>query len=195
MPSVVAATPTLEVVRQLWPWISCPETYLESEQKGARVLPPQPSMMAHEQALGNAWLKVDLATLIPYQRSSGEASASVTAEIESAINVLILKRISIPRPAEVRDYLLRYPDMIDLLPYVCGIASERLGPDTQLSLEAYRGPEIRDEYLTLYVRQRDYDQSILDSIEEVSAECEGELAGRSGWILITTDFRAPSKKQ
>ena len=61
--------------------------------------------------------------------------------------------------------------------------------NTQLSLEVYHDPEIEDEYLTLYVRQADYDEHVLSTIEDIRAGYEGELAGRSGWLLVTTDFR------
>jgi len=97
----------------------------------------------------------------------------------------------VPQPAEVRDYLLRYPDMTDLLLSVCKMARERFGAPTQLSLEVYHDPEIEDEYLTLYVRQENYDEQILDKVESICAEYEKMIAGRSGWLLVTTDFQPP----
>ncbi len=104
---------------------------------------------------------------------------------------LLSKRIMIPQPTEVHDYLLRYPDMVDLLSSVCRTALGRFGTHTQLSLEVYSDLEIEDEYLTLYVRQRRYDEHILDVIEDICAEYEEQLAGRSGWLLVTTDFCSP----
>lgn len=118
-------------------------------------------------------------------------STDVTSEIEAALSRLGSEGIVIPQPATVRDYLLRYPDIADLLPSVSKVARDRLGMRTQLSLEVYRDPEIDDEYLTLYVRQDNYDEHILDLIESISAEYEDKLAGRSGWLLVTTDFRPP----
>jgi hypothetical protein len=118
-------------------------------------------------------------------------STDVTSEIEAALSWLGSEGIVIPQPAAVRDYLLRYPDMADLLPLVCKVARERLGKDTQLSLELYRDPEIDDEYLTLYVRQENYDEHILEMLESVSAEYEEKLTESSGWLLVTTDFRPP----
>jgi len=115
----------------------------------------------------------------------------VTRQVEDVLFALRSKGIAIPRPADVRDYLVQYPDIIDLLLQVGFSASRRFGPATELSLELYRDPEIDDEYLTLYVRQASYDEHILDEIEDVSAEYERELAGRSGWLLVTTDFRPP----
>ena len=97
--------------------------------------------------------------------------------------------VEIPQLAEVRDYLLRYPDMMDVLQSVCRTASEELGACSRLSLEVYHDPEIEDEYLTLYVRQESYNEQILDRLERIYAEYEEELAERSGWLLVTTDFR------
>jgi hypothetical protein len=91
----------------------------------------------------------------------------------------------------VRDYLLRYADMIDLVLSVCTSAREKFSAPTQLSLELYRDPEIEDEYLTLYVRQKNYEANILDTIENISAPFDAELSTKSGWLLATTDFSPP----
>jgi hypothetical protein len=92
----------------------------------------------------------------------------------------------------VRDYLDRYPDITHLLPSVCSVTRERFGIGTRLSLEVYHDPEIDDEYLTLYVRQKHYDKQIMKTIEDIWATYDEELAERSGWLHVTTDFRPPS---
>lgn len=71
-------------------------------------------------------------------------------QIVEVLNQLHQDWIKIPKPAEVRAYLLRYPDLTDLLPFICKIARERVGIRPELSLEVYHDPEIEDEYLTLY---------------------------------------------
>jgi hypothetical protein len=118
-------------------------------------------------------------------------STSVTFQIEEVLNQLHQDWIKIPKPAEVRDYLIRYPDLTNILPFVCKIARERVGIYPELSLEVYYDPEIEDEYLTLYVRQEHYDEDILNIIEDICAQYEGKLVGKSGWFLVTTDFRPP----
>lgn len=115
-----------------------------------------------------------------------------TRHVEDALSALGSTRVTIPRPAEVREYLVQYPDMIALLLQVAVSASRRFGPATELSLELYRDPEIDDEYLTLYVRQRRYDaDTLLDEIEDLRAGCQAPLGETSGWLLVTTDFRPP----
>jgi len=81
--------------------------------------------------------------------------------------------------------------MTDLALSVCATVSARFGAHAQLSLEVYRDPEIEDEYLTLYLRQQDYDRNLLEAIEDICEEYEEELAERSGSLLVTTDFRPP----
>ena len=117
-----------------------------------------------------------------------QRGTDITFQIENALNRLLQKGITVPHPSEIRDYLIRYQDMIGLLLSVCKSVRERFGTNAQLSLEVYHDPEIEDEYLTLYVRQEKYDDNILDVIEDISTQYEDELVNKSGWLLVTTDF-------
>lgn len=144
-----------------------------------------------EQTLEKPLFQLDLVDLTTYERSYSEGSVEITSQIEKALKWLLQKRIVVPQAGAVRDYLLRHFDMTDLLPSVCRIALRRFGIGARLSLELYRDPEIRDEYLTLYVRQERYDEHIMDIIEDVCAEYRDELTRRSSWLLVTTDFRPP----
>jgi len=118
-------------------------------------------------------------------------NGNLDSQIDQALERLRQLQIMVPQPAEVREYLNRYADVIDLVPSISNHARERFGIDTQLSLELYCDPEIDDEYLTLYVRQEQYDQSIFDNIENISAQFDTALAGKSGWLIVTTDFSPP----
>lgn len=115
----------------------------------------------------------------------------VTSQIAEVLNWLLENQIMLPQPDEVRDYLLHYPDTTDLLRPVCKATRRQFISDVQLSLEVYHDPEIEDEYLTLYVRQRRYDEDIMKRIKEIRAKHEKMFAGKSGWLLVTTDFRSP----
>jgi len=136
-------------------------------------------------------LDIDLKELTPYNRLTVQRTAGVTSQIETVLSLLVSKGTLIPVLATVRDYLTNYPDMIDLLIPVCKIAKERFGMRAQLSLEVYRDPEIDDEYLTIYVRQDEYDENIVEIIESMSDEYEHMFADRFGWLLVTTDFGPP----
>jgi hypothetical protein len=124
-------------------------------------------------------------------RSKSNGDGDIASHIEQVLDQLRQNQIMVPQPAEVRSYLLHYADIIDLLPSVGKKAREYLGTQTQLSLELYRDPEIEDEYLTLHIRQKHYAPNILEVIENVSSEFDVELAEKSGWLLITTDFDSP----
>lgn len=125
------------------------------------------------------------------QESRSRERFDLTSQIEEVLSHLQEYWITIPKPTEVRYYLIRYPDLCNILPHICKIARDQFGIQTQLSLEIYSDPEIEDEYLTLYIRQQDYDQDILDKIEDIRAQYEAILSGKSGWFLLTTDFRPP----
>jgi hypothetical protein len=81
--------------------------------------------------------------------------------------------------------------MLNVLPLVCKIAIDRGGSSSQLSLEVYRDPEIQDEYLTLYIRQSQYDESISKLIDEITVECQEYFSDSERWLIVTTDFRPP----
>ena len=122
-----------------------------------------------------------------------QKTTDVTSEVERTLTRLQQnQQVAIPRSAEIRDYLLLYPDMTSRLPIVCQIARFYLESRPQLSLELYRDPEIDDSYLTLYVRQKDYNEALLNEIETLSEACNSVLKDSSGWLLITTDFRPRS---
>jgi hypothetical protein len=113
------------------------------------------------------------------------------AKIDETFAALKRDHVLIPVSPEVRDYLLRYPDMIDCLVPVAELAREELGSQPQLSLELYRDPEIDDQYLTLYVRQEPLDDDLMDKIDKILEDRRGILDNTSGWLLVTTDGRPP----
>ena len=100
-------------------------------------------------------------------------------------------QVIVPNPEEVCDYLSCYPDIIELVIFACEETRSRFLLPTQLSLELYRDPEIDDQYLTLYVRQKKYEKNIMDIIEEIRLIYCDELADKKGYFLLTTDFQFP----
>lgn len=116
---------------------------------------------------------------------------SIVSKVETLIEVLVRSWIAIPFVSEVRDYLLRYPDIIDVLWVASRTAVEKFASKAQLSLELYQDPEINDEYLALYVRQSQYSEEIMSEIEEARKTYLGHLVGKKGWFVLTTDFLPP----
>jgi hypothetical protein len=111
--------------------------------------------------------------------------------IETMLEYLASIQVIVPNPEEVQNYLSRYPDIIELVMLACEETRNRFLLPTQLSLELYRDPEIDDQYLTLYVRQKKYEKDIMDKIEEIRLPYSDELVDKTGYLLLTTDFQFP----
>lgn len=126
------------------------------------------------------------------QRRFPEGSRSLTFGIETVLGSLESVGVRIPAPHEIHRYLMAHHDLVDLVSLAVGAALKRFRDKAELSLELYRDPEIDDEYLTIYVRQDSYDDKVMDTIKEVWREYQSDLADKSGWLLVTTDFGPPS---
>ncbi len=114
----------------------------------------------------------------------------ISQDIERLLKWLIEKGLRVVGPDEIRQYLLNFPDLIDVVPVAVRAAHKHL-PKAQLILQVYRDPEIDDSYLTLEVRLKEYDESVMSRIEEAESEFIDLLVGKSGWLLLTTDFQEP----
>ncbi|HEV3260525.1 MAG TPA: hypothetical protein VG013_26960 [Gemmataceae bacterium] len=91
----------------------------------------------------------------------------------------------------VRAYLEQDADLASLLPAVCEQARNEFGPDAELALEVYRDPEVKDAYLTLYVRLKRYATDTMERLDRVGQRFTDKLEQVSGYLLLTTDFRGP----
>ena len=97
----------------------------------------------------------------------------------------------VPDRKAVCAYLKRHADLAAQLPRVCEAARKEFGLEAEFSLEVYRDPEIRDRYLTLYVRLDCYGDDTIARIDRVSRHLERRLGRSSGYLQLTTDFRPP----
>lgn len=119
-------------------------------------------------------------------------STGSISRILEALSELKDYRIEMPQLQGVISYLREHEDMLGLVSAVCRVARTECFPNgTQLSLELYHDPEIEDEYLTLYVRQEEYNRDTLRKIKAILSGYGEMLAGKSGWLLVTTDFEQP----
>lgn len=116
--------------------------------------------------------------------------SSFTWRIQEELITLECLGVRIPDPAEVFDYLVRFPEMGPVVVKVARLAAEKL-PDAQLTLQVYHDPEIEDEYLTLYARFASYDETTMEKIRAVREKYRPLVRNTSGWFLLTTDFRPP----
>jgi hypothetical protein len=129
----------------------------------------------------NSWL---------YHLQSSETFAN-TVIIEGMLGSIRREGIIVSNPNEIQDYLLYHSDMIEFLKLIITVSLDKFDYKTQLELKIYNDPEIDDSYLALYLRQEEYDANILEAIEDVCIEFEDELADKSGWFELTTDYQPP----
>lgn len=117
-------------------------------------------------------------------------TSAISQDIENLLKWLIENNVRLIGPNEIRQYLLTFPDLIEVVPVTVSAACERL-PQAQLVLQVYYDPEIDDSYLAIYVRLKKYDELVMEKIENAEAEFLDLLADKNGWLQLTTDFREP----
>ena len=93
--------------------------------------------------------------------------------------------------AEARLYLAEHPDLQSPLEVLWQAAVGEFGANAELSVELFADPEESDEYLTLYVRQHEYADDLLDQIEAFDDGQGSLFDGCSASILVNTDFQPP----
>lgn len=145
----------------------------------------------HSRSAASSEFDLFYSTMLDFWRVFATKSAGVSSDIENVLSLLRQTRVRIPCPSELRSYLAHHPDMISKLLPVCGIVRGFLKTQAQLSLELYTDPEVQDEYLTLYVRQENYDADIIDDLDRAFEQCRELLENSSGWLIVTTDFQSP----
>jgi len=117
-----------------------------------------------------------------------EETLSIVAEIDSLLEQLQELEVNLGKQHEIREYLLQFPDLIDVIPTAVKAALNHL-PEAHLFLKVYHDPEIKDQYLALYVRVQKYDESIVERIEAAEKEYLELLTDKEGWFQLTTDFQ------
>lgn len=115
-------------------------------------------------------------------------SDAVRAVIEPTFNAIEFD-VSGRNTLDVDDYLIEHPTLRSLLPRICSQALCEFGRSAELTLELYRDPEIDDRYLTLMVRQQQYEANIVERLDQFAAQFADELDQCTGDLLVTTDFR------
>jgi hypothetical protein len=121
---------------------------------------------------------------------SGAPVVEADAAMVDALLEGVAKNAQLANKPQIREYLLQFVDLAEVIPHAVEAAKQHF-PEAQLVLEVYRDPEIDDEYLALYVRLSRYDDTVMERIAAAEAEYLDRLAGKSGWIQLTTDFRTP----
>lgn len=116
---------------------------------------------------------------------------SIVDQIESLLQNLS-KDIRINNINSIRDYLIEFPDIIDIIPKAVNSAKKYF-PNAQIVLDFYIDPEIDDKHPIIYVRAKDYDNKFMELLDKAEEDFMEDLIGKKGWILLTTDFGKPDE--
>lgn len=120
------------------------------------------------------------------------AEISLTPLIMSGLSYLMEElKIKIADYDEVMEYLLKYPDILDVM-MKKSQSTREVFPDAKLVLEKYTDPEIDDEYLVLYIRYPSYDEETVkrlrEGVRKIRREYKEAYKGLKGWFMIAYDF-------
>jgi hypothetical protein len=119
-----------------------------------------------------------------------EASSAVSDVLQFLQKEL---RVEINGYGEVIDYLLEFPDMLNLL-LEMGYAIREKFPDAKLVLEIYKDTEIEYEDLVFYIRYPSYDDELIrrlsEGIWEICEKFSDKMKDKEGFIAINTDFKS-----
>ena len=123
--------------------------------------------------------------LLDIEALQAAGGSAVQADLKPAIGF----DVSIRNMSDVEGYVADHGTLRSLLNRICEQARIEFGHGTELTLELYRDPEIDDRYLTLLVRQPQYDANIVERLDQLAAQFADELDRCTGDLLVTTDFR------
>jgi hypothetical protein len=115
---------------------------------------------------------------------------SISSKVDQLFIQLQLQGVQVGQQGDVYEYLLRFPDMIEVVEQAVFAARNHL-KEARLQLEVYRDPESEDEYLVLYARFPTYDETVMEKIRAARRQYRHLLHGKSGWFILTTDFQQP----
>jgi len=113
---------------------------------------------------------------------------SFQLQIQRILRELSEKGIVLRNIDDIHEYLLRFPDIIDVIPLAVS-ALLKYFPDDQIILDMYKDPEIEDSYLVLYVRTKNYNETFFEKLEKAESEFLDYLVNKEGWIQVNTDFK------
>jgi hypothetical protein len=115
---------------------------------------------------------------------------SLIMQIENTINSLST-RIHIEEVEPIKNYLVKYPELINFVETMSINASCEFPPPNELALEVYFDPEIDYQFLGFFIRSADYPDDFLEKVDRFRSQFDSELIERKGNLVITTDFQPP----
>jgi len=119
------------------------------------------------------------------------ATSVESIRVEEVLNYFRDIKAIIEEPSKVRRYLYRHPEIAELSRFVAEQVSRHFDSSVQLCLCISDDDEPDSEYLALFLRVPNYDDSVMDRIRKIRESYYDLLNDMTGWFLLTTDFSSP----
>lgn len=108
---------------------------------------------------------------------------------DACIATLLRLGIHVRGADDVRAYLAGHPDLLEPVIATGRIAIETCTLGDMWMLEVSRDAETATQDLVLLLRRTHYGDDTLAIVDTVSDAAEALLVGRTGWLLVATDFQ------
>jgi len=125
------------------------------------------------------------------EEAFSSTGGSISVPVEDILRHFRALKAKIEFPLKVRDYLYRYPEIAELSRKVSDVVYQYFDFRAQLSLEIEDDEVPDSEYLVIYIRVPEYDNSVMDRIRKIRESYYDSLNNMNGWFLLTTDFAHP----
>ena len=118
-----------------------------------------------------------------------QSSATYMGAIQESLNILLdnLNVVINGRDAVI-DYILDHSGFDVSVMYACIRIREVFGSEAEVLLDLKKICEKCQDIIVLTVRQKSYDDDIMNRLDDISDEFDTDSHEGSGWLLLTTDF-------
>lgn len=99
------------------------------------------------------------------------------------------RSIRVEGSTSVMAYLTKHTDIVGVLERLLIDVKSAFPDEAEIAIAMYRDPEVDDEYLTVYVNKRPFDDRDLETVDDVLERFSADLTGRTGWVVVMPDFR------
>jgi hypothetical protein len=126
-----------------------------------------------------------------FERLNPSTAGLDSTFVEETLSNIRAMNAKIESPSKVRGYLDRYPEITEILSIVSEQVYQYFDYKAQLYLNINDDDGADSEYLALYLRVSNYDESVMHRIEKIQKDYYPLLDNATGWFLFTTDFLLP----
>ena len=128
-------------------------------------------------------------------RSFIETESAVTlpdiVKIDAVFNSLKSLGIKVHRQKEIAAYISEHSDVRDCLYALSQAVMAHFSSKYSVSLEFFQSQSSGDKYPVIYIRSQRYDDEFMDELWSFRESIDHLFSFSSGFINITTDFKAP----